>query len=224
MASKARSSKKSYSKRRSYKKKQQTTISVTKALTPIPSRYITRMKYAEAVPMSSAGMSTYRWNLNSIWDPNRTGIGHQPYAYDQLSTLYNRYRVISCRYVVSAIADGSNIQCAVLPSNDASPPISNVSECRENPRAQYIVQNPGGNLKVMKGKVNLPQLMGRTTEQYMASDKYEAIVTSSPTEIGILHVFTQGFNDDPTFNPNATINILLEYTVEFFDPFNQEQS
>jgi len=170
-------------------------------------------------------MGTYRWNLNSLYDPNRTGGGHQPYGYDQLTgVIYNRYRVISCRYVVSAISDSYNIQCAVLPSNEASPPITNVSECRENPRAQYLTQNPGGTLKVITGKVSIPKLMGRTKQQYMADDSYQAVYSQSPAELAVLNIYTQGLNDDSNTNVSATVNILLEYTVELFDPNNVDQS
>lgn len=71
---------------------------VNSALQPIPQRYITKMKYSEQVSTDAAGR--YMFNLNSIFDPNRTGTltGHQPYGFDTLATLYNRYRVISCGY------------------------------------------------------------------------------------------------------------------------------
>lgn len=215
----------SYRRRRIQRKRQKTTVSTTNALSPIPSRFITKMKYAEAAVLSGIGMQTYRWNLNSLWDPNRTGLGHQPYGFDQLTgTIYNRYRVISCKYVVSAISDNFNIACAVLPSNEAAPPISNVSEARENPRCQYLVQNPGGTLKVITGTVSIPKLMGRTKAQYMASDSYQAQYSASPTELAVLNVYTQGLSDDASVTIPTTVNILLEYTVELFDPNNVDQS
>lgn len=33
------------------------------------------------------------WNLNSLYDPDSTGAGHQPYGYDALAVAYNRYKV-----------------------------------------------------------------------------------------------------------------------------------
>lgn len=215
--------KRAYRKKPMYKRRQRTTL-VNTSLNPTPARFITKHKYAEAVSVSSAGLATYRWNLNSLYDPNRTGLGHQPYGYDQIGILYNRYRVISCKYVLSCVSTDANIAFAVLPSNDAAPPITNVSEARENPRAKYMVQNPGGALKVLKGKVYLPALTGRTKTQYMSSDNYQALTGASPTELMTLNAYAQGLNDDPVFNANPTFNILLEYTVEWFDPINQDQS
>lgn len=206
------------------KSKGQRTVLVNTSLRPVPARFITKHKYAEAVTLSSAGLNTYRWNLNSLYDPNRTGLGHQPYGFDSLSALYNRYRVISCKYVLSCVSDTANIAFAALPANDTAVVISNVSEARENPRCKYAVQNPGGTLKVLKGNVYLPALVGRTKTQYMSSDAYQSVVTSSPSELMVLNCFAQGMNDDPVFNPTPTFNILLEYTVEWFDVQNVDQS
>lgn len=213
-----------YRKKPMYKKRGQRNTLVNTSLRPIPSRFITKHKYAEALSVSTPGLGIYKWNLNSLFDPNRTGIGHQPYGYDQLSALYNRYRVISCKYVLSAISDSANIAYACLPANDTAAVISNVSEARENPRCKFATQNPGGNLKVLKGNVYLPTLVGQTRTQYMSDDRFQAIVGSSPTELCVLNVFGQGLNDDPVFNPQITYNILLEYTVEWFDIQNFEQS
>lgn len=225
--------KRTYRKRRINRKKMYkkmkrgaTTLVNASGLSPIPSRYITKMKYAQSVTLSGTGAQVYQWNLNGIWSPSRTGGpgSHQPYGYDQLATLYNRYRVFATRYVVTAISDNFNIQYAVLPSNNTLPPITNVSEARENPRCQYAVQNPGGTLKKITGKVSLPALTGRTKAQYMADDSYQSIINLNPTEIMTLGVYTQGLNDDTGSEMSRTINILLEYYVEFFDPISLDQS
>ena len=39
--------------------------------------------------------------MNSLFDPNRTGTGHQPYGFDQLSTFYNRYYVTGSKMTVT---------------------------------------------------------------------------------------------------------------------------
>lgn len=204
------------------------TLVNSSSLSPVPSRFITKMKYAEAVTLSGTGMRTYVWNLNSLFDPNRTGTGHQPYGFDQLcgapgASLYNRYRVFRCDYVLTVANDDYNIHYAVLPSNEV-PPINNVSEARETPRCQYAVQNPGGTLKRITGSVSLPALMGRTKEQYMASPDYSAQYNANPFEMALLNCYSQGLNDDAGVPMSHTFNILLTYHVEFFDPHVLDQS
>jgi len=65
---------------------------VNKALQPIPQRYIATMKYSQTFLLSDVSPG-WTFNLNSIFDPDRTGTGHQPYGHDTFQTLYNRYRV-----------------------------------------------------------------------------------------------------------------------------------
>lgn len=209
--------------------KRSTTLANRSAIAPIPARYITKMKYAESFVLAGTGLRTQQMNLNSLFDPNRTGLGHQPYGFDQLcgpsgSALYNRYRVFKVDYVVVCANDTYNIHYAVLNSNDASPPINSVSEARENPRCQYVCQNPGGTLKKLTGSISIPSLMGRTKAQYMASNEYQAAYNASPTEFAIMNIYAQGLNDDVGVAMSHTVNILLTYHVEFFDPHVLDQS
>jgi len=216
-------------RRRRGGRKGATTLVNMSGLSPVPSRYITKLKYAEAVTVTGIGPQVYQWNLNGLYDPNRTGTGHQPYGYDQLcgpvgTSLYNRYRVFRVDYVLTVANDNYNIHYGVLPSNVATPPITNVSEMRENPRAQYAVQNPGGTLKKIKGTISLPALTGRTKQQYMADDSYQAVFNALPNEVMTLSCYSQGLNDDSGSSMSHTFNILLVYHVEFFDPHVLDQS
>lgn len=194
-----------------YRKKPSTTL-VNRALHPIPSRFITKMKYSEFINTDTFG--DYAFNLNSIFDPNRTGTGHQPYAFDTLATLYNRYRVISCGYRLQVAGDANTAICmSAIPTNELFAP-STISEVRENPRAKYIQQNVGASSVTLSNKCYIPSLVGRTKSQYMADDRYQALVTGSPQELAILNIKTNNTADQafPT-----KVQVLLEFSVEWFD-------
>ena len=206
---------------RRYRRK---TINVNKALQPVAQRTIVKMKYSEVVSgQYSPGISIYRFNLNSIFDPNRTGIGHQPYGHDTFQTLYNRYRVINCKYIVSAYSNsGATIQFACLPANEEFIQPT-VSEYRENPRCKYTVQTPGAPLRFLKGNVYIPSLVGRSKSQYMADDRYQSMFGASPAELAILNcaasIYQETASDSQIF-----FNVTLVYTVECFDVKNLNQS
>ncbi|MEO5351369.1 MAG: hypothetical protein H7836_17265 [Magnetococcus sp. YQC-3] len=171
------------------------------------------MKYSETIATSALG--EYRFNLNSIFDPNRSGVGHQPYGHDTLQTLYNRYRVISCGYRIQAVqtATGAPIQLACQPANEQLT-YTTISEMKENPRTKYVTVSPGAPAVYLSGKVYLPSLVGRTRAQYMADDRYQAEYGASPVENAILNIKSQTIADvDSSF----TCNVMLEYTVESFD-------
>lgn len=209
-------------KRKMIKKKRTTVLTNTKAMRPFAQRYITTMKYCQTYkPLNTpTGLNVWQLRLNSIFDPDLTGIGHQPYGRDQLEPLYGRYRVISCAYAINAwSSDGAAVQVAALPANEAhTPAFSSVSEIRENPRARYMVQNgQGADFKTLKGKVYLPSLVGRNKAQYMADDRFQATMGSSPAENAVLNIYGQLFDESLLINPSIVYSITLTYTVEFFD-------
>jgi len=196
------------------------TINVNRALQPVAQRAIVKMKYCETITTDATG--NYQFNLNSVFDPNRTGIGHQPYGHDTFATLYNRYRVISCGYRIQAVqtATGAPIQLAVQPANEILLP-GTVSEMKENPRSKYVTVAPGAAAVYLKGKVYLPSLVGRSKSQYMSDDRYQAQVGASPSELAILNFKSQTISDiDSAF----VCNVMLEYTVEWFDVKHLSQS
>lgn len=192
---------------------------MNKSLSPIPARYITKMKYSD-VASTSAGNPSWKFNLNSLFDPNRTGTGHQPYGFDQLAGLYNRYRVISTSYTISCSSTTTPIRYGTIVSNE-SLTFSSMSELCENPRSRFVVQNPGGNLRQIHGKCYIPALMGRTKTQYMTDDRYQAITSADPAELAILHIQAGAMNDALAA---VDLTITMEFVVEFFDIKNQSQS
>lgn len=217
-------------KRRGKKWGKRKTVNVNRALSPFAQRYITKMKYAEQLKVTGpggGGLATFRFNLNSIFDPNRTGIGHQPYGHDTMQSIYNRYRVIKCSYVISAYNSASDGDAysivAALPANEQVNLIGGVAEAQENPRCKFITQAPNAGLKVLRGTVYLPSLMGRSKSQYMADDRYQAVYGSDPSELGILNIYA-GTLDGEVATNTMSLNVVLTYTVESFDVKNLIQS
>lgn len=196
------------------------TLSLARTLNPVAQRAIAKHKYAQSFSISTSGTPTglYQFNLNSMFDPDRSGVGHQPYGRDQYATLYNRYRVISCSYRISAIDSLNNqaIQVTAIPTNTVSVSYPDNATAREQPRARYVIQNPGSPARMLVGRSYLPSLMGRTKAQYMADDNYQAQTGTNPAEFGILNVLV-GNVGDQSIPLTAICTIELVYTVEWFD-------
>lgn len=207
------------------------TVNVNRALQPFAQRYISKMKYSEQISQTGpglGGLTQFTMNLNSIFDPNRTGLGHQPYGHDSLQAIYNRYRVIKCSYVISSISTGGSSGDAysiigALPANEVLSITGGVSEVQENPRCKFITQAPNAALKVLKGTVDIASLVGRTKAQYLADDRYQATYGSSPNELAVLNIFTGLLNGNAE-TMTAKLNVVLEFTVESFDMKNLLQS
>lgn len=75
-------------------------IQRTLPLAGMPDKKIVRMRYSDDVEINptTAGFGTaHVLRLNSIHDPDYTGVGHQPMGHDEWSNFYQRYHVIGCR-------------------------------------------------------------------------------------------------------------------------------
>lgn len=80
-----------------------------------PKAMTATLPYCEEVTLDAGSNSyaLYTFRQNSIWDPNVSGVGHQPYGFDQYGTVYqnwgvknSRIRVWPAPYVVTDSVPG----------------------------------------------------------------------------------------------------------------------
>jgi hypothetical protein len=180
-------------------------------------RLVTRLRYGQIITMTTdaLGNAVNAFNLNSLFDPDRTGAGHQPRGFDEISTLYNRYRVYGLAYKITASTSGTDLlQLAAYPRNGTGTPVT-FSDSVEQPFAQ---SSPVTAYQVgrISGYVDLPKINGKTRAAYAADDTTQAEVSTSPSETMVLN--TQVFSMTTTQNSVVRMFVLLEFDCEFSDP------
>jgi len=78
---------------------------IPRALTPFPQAKIVRHKYSDRIVLPAgpqAGTGTYyQWRANSVYDPDYSGVGHQPMFHDEMAAQYKHYTVLSSRIFIS---------------------------------------------------------------------------------------------------------------------------
>lgn len=190
------------------------TVVVNRAITPVPQRFLTQHKYSTTFTLGSL-QNIYRMNLNSLYDPDQTGTGHQPYGFDQMAALFNRYRVYGVSYQVQGYQFNNPIRFGCVATNDSASP-SNLATLVELPRSKTAIQINGGSTAKITGYVNLPSLTGRTKAQYMADDRYQAQNNTNPQEALILNIMAQSLSD--TALESCTMLVTMNFHVEWFDP------
>ncbi len=94
--------------------------------------------------LGSVGYAVFR--ANSLYDPDFTGVGHQPLGFDQLAVLYNHYVVNSARIKVqvhSAAGATHPTAFGILLNDDNTPPGSNWTTLAESHNGVYKVIGQG---------------------------------------------------------------------------------
>ena len=73
-----------------------------------PQKQLVELTYCDAVVVPDISSGVYQFALNSVYDPDQSGVGHQPRGHDQWSTMYKRYCVIGAKVLVEPIQTPSN--------------------------------------------------------------------------------------------------------------------
>lgn len=191
---------------------------------PIAAKVYAKLKYNESFTSSGATYGNII-NVNSIFDPNRSGGGHQPYGHDTYSSLYNRYRVVSMRYRIQIAALDTTVNScykATIVHNNNDVPLGNPSLCSEFPGSQTKLVM-GSVPCVFKGVAYPNRITGVSRAAYK-DDRYSAQFGANPSEIICQHLVLSTMADAIPVANVLRWNVVLVYTVEMYDPLDLAQS
>jgi len=104
------------------------------------------------------------YRMNSLFDPNLTGTGHQPNQFDQLAALYLYYVVTACRVKVQILNEGTvEIDCVLVytDNNTSTQTVENLSEARWSKNICIGIQSSGKSVANLSlGTASIMNLMG----------------------------------------------------------------
>lgn len=188
-----------------------------------PPRLFTKNKYTAMIDLANAAVTaqSYLFNMNSTFDPDRTGVGHQPEGRDTLSTVYARYRVHKCDWQIEVAPSVAQI-FAVVPQNHLTT-YTDVTDAMEQPWSKKQSGSTTTNILRFRGSSWLHRVNGQTMEQYSANEDVAAVVGSNPGEIICLCICGQNFGATTTFTA-CSISVTIWYYTEWYDRVHLAQS
>jgi hypothetical protein len=175
-----------------------------------------KLVYAQSNAQSTTttSIATQVFRANSVFDPDLTGTGAQPYNFDDFAIEYLRYRVRACKIHVQII-NGTNLArglTTVLAPTNVSTAFTTIEDAMSTPHAKWTQTTGIGN----GVKANLS--LHRTTRQVLGEDwgdRFEALVTTNPGDPWYYQICSRS-NDGAT-SSSFHIESRLIYDVEFFD-------
>lgn len=199
-----RYAKKTFRKKRNYKKKPQRRISMfSKSPSyPIGKTFKFKTRYVEfdgALHPTIGTADNFVYSMNSLFDPDTTGVGHQPLGFDQLMPLYDHYTVIGSRARVNFTNysdSDSVIVTSFLKDNASTSQLTN--DIIENGKCKYQILGPsdgGKNQSTMIINCNPTKFFG---SKVMSDSKYSGTITTSPADQVYLHLHTRSTNTSAT--------------------------
>lgn len=223
-------SRKSFGRRRSYRKRSSIPSLRSTTSGGFPKQKIVKLRYNETIQLNAplAGVGAYVVSANSLYDPNTTGVGHQPMGYDLWATVYNHYTVIGSRIRATFALSGAtsaSLALGVCLDDDGGISGMNPSKLIERGDSTYRIVNDsysqsrpmnitkGFSAKKWFGISNIKDNMTRVGANFgtSPSDSAHFVMWLASTTGG----------DDPAV---CTITYTVEYLAFLSEPRDMDQS
>ncbi len=178
---------------------------------PFPARMRTRLRYSTVVTLdpSTATPSSHLFRANSIFDPDFTSIGHQPYGHDTWQLIYNHYNVLSSKIVVQ-----------VTKGVDGIYGIAKTDDSTVQADFDTIREQKGCNCTATASGATAGSVTNYYSQKYFTKDSHSsdkaAQFGANPTEQMYYQVFYEAENN--TTDPSArSFLVNIVYDVEMWE-------
>ena len=151
--------------------------------------------------------ASHIYRAGSIFDPDYTAAGHQPYGYDTYALIYNHYRVVKSVCKVTNTTGGGNTIMSLSLHDDVGT-VSDYDLTREMKPGKFVPLNTTTETKSLSMVYNSVQAFpGQISDT-------TALMGNNPAEEMYFHISAQGSNKTVDGN-GLSVVVTLEYYVEF---------
>jgi len=191
-----------------------------KPLYPLGRQFKTSMRYVESIVLNS-GVTTshYSWKANSLFDPNDTGVGHQPLGFDQIIPFWGKYQVTSAAIRVNffnmdtaqrTVYAGIKVSDINIPTFDARTDIE-----RGHTKYQMLTNiNGTKNHCQLTHYVDIGKFLGITDVN--DDERLKGTASTSPSEGVYFHVFSEPTRTGAP--EECVITVQIDYNCVFSEP------
>lgn len=157
----------------------------------------------------SDGFFNQQFSVNGMFDPNTTGIGHQPYYFDTLATLYDQYSVLSSTCKFTFLADSLSTPAPFTATtwlNDDTVALGSFA-IKENPTAKNLMSGGSNPMVTFSSqKWNAYDNFGPSP---LANSRLIGTATANPTE-------QQFYSLQLRANDNVTsVGVYVLFEIEY---------
>jgi len=178
-----------------------------------PPQMLTKLRYCEsyALVSTSGSIAKQVMYVNSTFDPDNTGGGHQPLYRDTYASLYDQYAVVAATIKVtfSTLATTTGVHVGVLIDDDSSTSSTFSTLCEQNLGKHALLAPATGALsnKTIVLKWNCKKHLGIDP---FTSQTYKTSVGSNPLEIASFLLWASPADGSTTTTTQVYIELVQE--------------
>lgn len=204
---------------------------------PFPAGMYAEHRYSESIVLTNGPVAIFGgekvWRLNSLFDPDETGVGHQPYGRDQMAGLYNRYKVLSADVTLTVLNRSGTVPtifAAMLtaPTDTAILVNQGGDAVRERPNVQCISLPAFGDAEqVFSFHVNIWDVVGMPYQAFKTQmgDNYAPLQNANPSQVVRLKCAQRDQSGAALSGTSECyVQIDIVYKAWWFDRLTQIQS
>nr|QTE03373.1 MAG: capsid protein [Grus japonensis CRESS-DNA-virus sp.] len=214
-------------KRAIKKKEQRVPRGVTSAF---PKNRLVRHKYIENVTLPAAGAAGfargYYFVANSMFDPNSSGVGHQPMYRDEMAAMYKYYTVIASFIKVTfnqAATDQQNVGVILTQDGGLSNDPTTILE--EYGYSTPVLPANSNKPIYRRSSFNAKKVFNTDLAGLLADDTQRVDKGSNPGSKSLYYyaIWTGPTNSTVTL-PTQVVQVELIYVTMWQDPVDAVQS
>lgn len=185
-----------------------------------------RMGYTGKINLVEAAAGAgfaYYFRLNSVYDPDSSGVGSVATLYNTYAALFLNYKVNRVTFhaqfgIVSGLSGGfGQVVLAPLPYQAVLPSGAQFWKTIPGAQMKNIVSGTGGpSVASLVGSWDLARLSRLTKEQYAAEADFSGQIGSNPARQ--IYAFISGESIGSTTATTFTCSFQISYDVEWFNP------
>lgn len=179
---------------------------------------------SETAP-TSGNVINYFFSANGLFDPNITGTGHQPEAFDQLMLVYEQYTVVrSSIEVTFNLGATLSVRSGVSLFPDTTT-VTAPGAWVENGLCKTVAMQAAASglqnirLQTIRMDCDVKKYFGRPSDQSLVNDvNLSGTTAANPTEQVYFSVGSWQINPDGSNTTAVGFDVLLSYDVIFWEP------
>lgn len=181
-----------------------------------PSQLLTKLRYNDTYNLTSlsGGIGKQVCSMNGIYDPDITGVGHQPLYRDTFASIYDQYAVISSKITVqfANLFTDTAVHVGLLLDDDATSSTTYSTLMEQNLGKNTLLAPLAGGLSV-KSLTNQFDCKKHLGIDPYTSETYKTAITLNATEEFNAIIWAAPANTDGSGTVQAVVTI--EYLVLF---------
>lgn len=187
---------------------------------------VCKQRYFERVVLGDAASipAVYTFRLNSTFDPNETGTGHQPFGRDTMASSYNDYVVIGATWEVQLknISEGSHLNVWAYASTDALPAVDSYQKAKESSptlvksiQLRAYTEEIKGEWGVLRGAIDPKDFM---LPKLDFDEQFTAGIGSNPSTAVRLHICAEDTVGGALSTGSLAADVIIVYDVAYKTP------